>query len=99
MRLMGRRALTTIGLLGLAALAVLAFRPAPVPVETARVERGDVRVTIDEEGETRVRDRFVITAPIDGRVARIELHAGDSGGAGDGGGAHESAATRPAPPC
>ena len=78
MKLMGRRALTTVGLLALAALAVLAFRPAPVPVETARVERGDVSVTIDEEGETRVRDRFVITAPIDGRVARIALHAGDT---------------------
>jgi len=77
MTLMGRRALTVIGLLALVGLAVLAFRPAPVLVETARVERGDVRVTIDEEGETRVRDRFVITAPIAGRVARIDLHAGD----------------------
>ena len=77
MTLMGRRALTVIGLLALVGLAVLAFRPAPVLVETARVERGDVRVTIDEEGETRVRDRFVITAPNAGRVARIDLHAGD----------------------
>ena len=54
------------------------LRPTRVPVETARVTRGPMQVTVDEEGETRVRDRYVVAAPIAGRVARIALRAGDS---------------------
>jgi HlyD family secretion protein len=56
---------------------VLVLRPAPVRVAIASVERGRLQVTVDEEGRTRVRDRFVITAPIAGRVARITLDASD----------------------
>jgi HlyD family secretion protein len=58
-------------------LGFLTFRPAPVRVDTARVERGRMRVSVDEEGRTRVRDRFTIAAPIAGRLARIVLDAGD----------------------
>ena len=36
-----------------------------------------MQVTVDEEGETRVRDRFVVSAPVMGRVQRIELEPGD----------------------
>lgn len=61
---------------------VLASRPAAVRVETARVERGAMMVTIDSRGETRVRERFVITAPISGRVARIDLREGAAVAAG-----------------
>ncbi len=56
---------------------VVGTRPQPVPAELARVTRGPIAVTIDEEGETRVRDRFVISAPLGGRVLRIELEPGD----------------------
>ena len=48
-----------------------------------RRARGALRVTVDEEGETRVRDRFTIAAPTAGRLLRIELDAGDSVGPGD----------------
>lgn len=65
------------GVGALAALAWLVFRPAPVRVEVGRVERGRLVVTVDEEGETRVRDRFVVAAPIAGRVARLTLEPGD----------------------
>ena len=41
------------------------------------VERGPMQVTIDEEGETRVRERFVVSAPVTGRLQRIELEPGD----------------------
>lgn len=54
------------------------WRPEPVRVETARAMRRPLRVTVDEEGETRVRDRFVLAAPVPGRVARIALREGDS---------------------
>ncbi|HEU5260239.1 MAG TPA: efflux RND transporter periplasmic adaptor subunit [Gemmatimonadales bacterium] len=57
--------------------AVALLRPAPLSVDTARVARGPLQVTVDEEGETRVRDRYVVSAPVAGRVARIELREGD----------------------
>ena len=73
-----RRRLPLFGALLVAlGLIWLVFRPAPVRVELGRVERGKLVVTVDEEGETRVRDRFVIAAPIAGRVARLTLEAGD----------------------
>jgi HlyD family secretion protein len=56
---------------------VFAFRPQPVPVDFARVTRGRLVVTVDEEGETRVRDVFVLSAPVAGRVRRIEAEVGD----------------------
>ncbi|WP_035139483.1 efflux RND transporter periplasmic adaptor subunit [Fischerella sp. PCC 9605] len=58
-------------------LVVWAFRPPPIPVDTGCVTRGELRVTVNAEGKTRVRDRFVVSAPVDGRLARIELDEGD----------------------
>jgi HlyD family secretion protein len=60
-----------------AALAALAFWPETAEVDVARVERGPMRVTIDEDGETRVRERFIVSAPVAGRLQRIELEPGD----------------------
>lgn len=67
------------GVLGLGALGALgyAWAPKPLAVETALVARGPLRVTVDEDGRTRVKDRYVVGAPLSGRVARIELRAGD----------------------
>ncbi|MGL4622827.1 efflux RND transporter periplasmic adaptor subunit [Chroococcidiopsis sp.] len=59
-------------------LVVRAFRPAPIRVDTARVTRGDLQDTVNAEGKTRVHDRFVVSASIDGRLARIELDEGDA---------------------
>ena len=58
-------------------LLILALRPNPVPADFAVVERGALRVSIHEEGETRVRDRFVVSAPLAGQVLRIGLEPGD----------------------
>lgn len=69
--------------LAAAVVLALAFRPAPVAVEVARVERGRLAVTLDEEGETRVRERFVVSAPVAGRVLRIDLEPGDEVVAGE----------------
>jgi HlyD family secretion protein len=62
---------------GVIALIGYALRPAPLSVETARVACGALRVTIDAEGKTRARDRFVIGAPITGKLSRINLRRGD----------------------
>ncbi len=68
---------------GVIALIVLAMRPQPMQVDVATVERGLLRVTIDEDGQTRVKDRYVVSAPLGGNVARIELHPGDLVHVGD----------------
>jgi HlyD family secretion protein len=58
-------------------LLIYAFRPVPVAVDVAIVERGSLTVTVDREGKTRVRERYIVSAPLDGRVQRILLHPGD----------------------
>lgn len=64
---------------GAAVFAVtVALRPTPIRMEAARVERGPLQVTIDAEGKTRVRDRFVVAAPVTGKLARIELKRGNT---------------------
>lgn len=60
-----------------AVILAAALWPDAIDVDVARVERGPMRVTVDEEGETRVRERFVISAPVTGRLQRIELEPGD----------------------
>jgi len=66
----------TIGVVLTGAL-VLATRPRPVPVDLATVTRGVMTETLDHEGRTRVRERYVVSAPVAGRVLRIELRPGD----------------------
>ena len=59
------------------AIAAMALWPESIEVDLATVQRRDMQVTIDEEGETRVRDRFVVSASVAGRLERIELEPGD----------------------
>lgn len=72
-----RRLPYVLGGLSILAILILAFRPSPILVDVAEVKRGDVQVTVDEEGETRIRKRYFVSAPIKGRLARIELDEGD----------------------
>jgi HlyD family secretion protein len=53
------------------------FIPKPVPVETFEVKRGYMSVTIEEEGKTRVVNRFMVSAPVAGFALRIDLDVGD----------------------
>ena len=76
-----------VALFGLIAVVVigalwLAIRKPPYQVDLAQVTRGPMTVTIDDEGETRVHDLYVVSAPINGRLMRIELEAGDPVAAG-----------------
>ena len=70
-----RRVLLSITVIG--GLLGVAFWPKTVVVELAAVSRGPLVVTVDEEGRTRVRDRFIVAAPVTGRVLRIDLDPGD----------------------
>jgi HlyD family secretion protein len=60
-----------------AALGIWSILPRPVPVETAVVTKGMFVATVDEDGKTRVRDRYVVAAPLAGRLTRVRLKAGD----------------------
>ncbi len=73
--LKSRTALIGAGIVVL--LLIVAVRPRAVEVEVATVTRGPLRVTLDEEGRTRVRERFLVTAPVTGRVGRIVREPGD----------------------
>jgi HlyD family secretion protein len=59
------------------AAAAWALVPNPVPVDVARVARGPLEVSIAEDGMTRIRERYEVTAPVAGRLLRIEVHPGD----------------------
>jgi HlyD family secretion protein len=73
-----RRWITVIvvALVVLAAI-VYGFMPKAVGVDTARASRGPMKVTVEEEGKTRVRDLFVLSAPIAGFMRRITFDVGD----------------------
>lgn len=70
---------------GAAVLAALAwaFSPRPVEVETAVIKQGHFEQSIEEDGRTRLKDRYTVSAPVAARVARIVLREGDSVAAGD----------------
>jgi len=68
-----------IAALSLASAALVlffVFRPSPLPVESGTVRKGPLQVTLDAEGVTRVNERFVVAAPVTGRLARIILEEG-----------------------
>lgn len=70
-----RVALGTVLVGGLLAVALW---PETLAVDTAVATRGPLVVTIDEQGETRIRDRFVVSAPVTGRAERISVEPGDT---------------------
>lgn len=71
------------GLLVLAAVAIgsgfaWAMWPKPVAIDLALVTRGPLLVTVDEEGKTRIKDVYSVSAPITGKVLRLSLDPGDA---------------------
>lgn len=71
-----RRRLPLLGGLVLIALIVVGLWPRATPVESGLVTRGPLVVTVDEEGMTRVRNRYVISAPVAGQLRRIDWKPG-----------------------
>ena len=78
MQISARKTLYVAVLVTAAAGIVVLFLPDPIDVDIAPVTIGPLVVTVDEDGETRAHDRYVVSAPVAGRVSRIELHEGDS---------------------
>ena len=60
------------------AILAVALWPDSTTVDLAQAVRGPMEVTLDEDGDTRVRERFVVSAPVAGRLQRIELDPGDT---------------------
>lgn len=54
------------------------FSPKPVPVDMAEAVEGDLLVTIQEDGTTRIKERYTVASPLAGRLLRIQLDPGDS---------------------
>ncbi len=83
--MMKRSTLILSVLAGAALLAILAwaFAPRPLEVETALAVQGPFETTIDEDGRTRLAERYQVSAPLAGRLARITLREGDAVKAGD----------------
>ncbi len=82
MRVTARRAAIAALSLVFVAAAVWFLLPAPVPVEIGTVAKGRFVATVDEDGKTRVRERYVVAAALAGRMARVPFKVGDAVEAG-----------------
>jgi HlyD family secretion protein len=71
-----RRWLPYLGAFVLVVLIAAGLWPKPVPVEIARAAVGTLRSTVDEEGKTRIKQRYVVSAPLTGQLRRIPFKAG-----------------------
>ena len=60
----------------LVALIIVGLWPQPVPVETALANRGTLRVTVNEEGKTRIKQRYVVSAPVTGQLGAYHSRPG-----------------------
>ena len=83
-----RRHRTRFVIMGIVAVLILllmmwAFWPRASLVDLGRVERGAMIVTIDEEARTRVREAYIVSAPIAGRLMRVDVEPGDPVVAGE----------------
>ena len=79
-----RRALVFLVAAAAVLAIVWAMLPKPVNVDVATVRQGELVATVDELGHTRVQDRYIVSAPVAGSLARIELAAGAEVEAGSG---------------
>lgn len=69
--------------LGLLSLVVWGLKPKPIEIETGVVARGPLTVRVSEEAKTRIRNRYVVAAPVAGTMRRVPLKPGDAVKAGE----------------
>jgi HlyD family secretion protein len=83
MRNPGSKLFVLLVVTGIVVGLVYAFMPQPIEVDLVKVERGTVQVTVNEDGKTRIRERYVVSAPLNGRILRISMDPGDEVTAGE----------------
>lgn len=72
-----KRAVALLAAVAIVAGLVYALRPVPVPVDSAEIATGPLEVTVDEEAVTRIREVYLVSAPVAGKVLRSPLEVGD----------------------
>lgn len=78
MKITKKQAYLSIFALFIVLLLVWGFLPSAIPVSVEEARLGPLEVTIEEEGKTRVIDRYTISAPVTGYVMRLQYEVGDS---------------------
>lgn len=78
-----RKIILWLVIAGVASLVVMALQERPVEVEAGTVARGPLTVYVSEEGKTRVRNRYIVAAPVGGSMQRVTLKPGDAVKAGE----------------
>ncbi len=73
-----RKFIYMVCILAALAAALALLRPAPLAADLVQVGTGPLELSINDQGETRSHDRFVLAAPVAGRLQRIGLHDGDT---------------------
>jgi HlyD family secretion protein len=72
-----QRAFAIVVVLAIVAAVTILMLPKPIAVDLARIRRGPLVVTIADDGRTRIRERYVVSAPLSGRLVRIRHKPGD----------------------
>jgi HlyD family secretion protein len=72
-----KRSLIVLGVIGLFSALAWTLWPKPVLVDVTEIRKGPLVVTVDEEGKTRIKDVYTVSAPITGKLVRLSLEAGD----------------------
>lgn len=78
-----KRVMWVLLLLAIIAAVVVSLLPKPVAVEATVVTRGELVVTVNEDGVSRIKDRYIVSAPMAGNLVRVELDPGDTVQQGD----------------
>ena len=73
-----KRIVLAVIVAGIAAAFVYVLQPDPIPVDVGRIDRGLMLVSVDEEGETRIKEIYTVSAPVAGRLLRLPVHVGDT---------------------
>lgn len=77
MKLFRQHAFAVVVALAIVAAVTIVMLPRPVAVDLATIRRGPLVVTITDDGRTRIRERYVVSAPLSGRLVRIRHKPGD----------------------
>jgi HlyD family secretion protein len=76
-RRIASKVLWSIVLLGVVGFIVYGYLPQPIEVETVKPTVGSIAITVEDDGETRIRERYVLSTPVTGKLLRVDFHAGD----------------------